>query len=129
MSEKKIYTCSANVQEDELIATVQEDLPAEILIDNLGTLFKVFGDPTRLRILYALMDRELCVYHIAQSLDMSQSAISHQLRVLRENRLVKSRRDGKQMIYSLDDDHVMSIIQQGYDHIEHIVEEAAADKK
>lgn len=120
MEKKTTIPCSADSREHQLILDVQQDLPGEQSIENLGNLFKVFGDPTRLRILYSLMERELCVYHIAQSLDMSQSAISHQLRVLRENHLVKSRREGKQVIYSLDDHHVLSIIQQGRDHIDHI---------
>lgn len=83
----------------------------------LADLFKVFGDPTRLRILYTLYDGELCVCDIADSLSMTQSAISHQLRILKEKHLVKARRDGKTIFYSLADSHVATIISQGFDHI------------
>ena len=84
----------------------------------LADLFKVFGDPTRIRILYALSVEELCVQDIADRLSMTQSAISHQLRILKQNKLVKSRREGKSIFYSLADDHVRTIINQGREHIE-----------
>jgi len=84
---------------------------------DLAELFKVFGDSTRIRILYALFEQEMCVCDIAQVLNMTQSAISHQLRILKQNRLVKSRREGKTVFYSLADDHVTTIINQGIDHI------------
>ena len=84
----------------------------------LADLFKVFGDPTRIRILYVLSVEELCVQDIADRLSMTQSAISHQLRILKQNKLVKSRREGKSIFYSLADDHVRTIINQGRDHIE-----------
>ena len=89
----------------------------ESLID-LAELFKVFGDSTRIRILYALFDEELCVGDIAVKLNMTQSAISHQLKILKQSRLIKNRRDGKTIFYSLADDHVRSIIGQGLDHVE-----------
>lgn len=85
---------------------------------DLAELFKVFGDQTRIRILFALFEREMCVFDITQALDMTQSAISHQLKVLKQSKLVGSRREGKQMIYFLADDHVRTIMQQGIDHIE-----------
>ena len=91
--------------------------PDEILYD-LAELFKVFGDSTRVKILYALFEAELCVCDIAQVLGMSISAISHQLRVLKQARLVKYRREGKTVFYSLSDDHVRSIIDQGIGHVE-----------
>ena len=84
---------------------------------NLSEVFKVFGDPTRIRILWALFDNEICVYDIAEKLSMTQSAISHQLRVLKQARLVKARRDGKNTFYSLDDEHVKRIIEQVMIHI------------
>ena len=87
------------------------------LLQDLADLFKVFGDPTRIRILYALSGQELCVCDIADVLDMTQSAISHQLRVLKQSRLVKFRRDGKTVFYSLSDDHVYTILRQGMDHV------------
>ncbi len=83
----------------------------------LADLFKVFGDSTRLRVMVLLSDRELSVSDIAEQLKMEQSTISHQLRVLRQNKLVRARRDGKQMYYSLDDDHVKKIIGMGMEHI------------
>lgn len=88
----------------------------EILFE-LADLFKVFGDSTRLRIMYTLFDDEQSVGEIAQSLNMEQSTISHQLRVLRTNKLVKIRRDGKQIYYSLDDDHVKKVIEMGLEHV------------
>lgn len=118
MREKEVI-CNAHSGEDEFVLKVRNSLPAEETIEDLSGIFKVFGDSTRLRILFALMDREMCVYHIAQSLEMTQSAISHQLRVLRENDLVKSRREGKHIFYTLDDDHVESITRQALEHIEH----------
>ena len=86
------------------------------LID-LAELFKMFGDSTRIRILYELMEGELCVNCLAENLSMTQSAISHQLRILKQAKLVKSRRDGKTMIYELADQHVITILDQGYDHV------------
>ena len=96
---------------------VRTAMPDEESLYDLAELFKVFGDSTRIRILYALFESELCVYDIAQILNMTQSAISHQLRVLKQARLVRNRREGKQIYYSLADDHVRTIIGQGMDHI------------
>lgn len=86
-------------------------------LSKAATLFRVLGDPTRMRILYALSECELCVQEIADRLEMSQSAISHQLRILKQTSLVKFRRDGKTIFYSLADDHVSTIIQQGLEHV------------
>ncbi len=83
----------------------------------LANLFKIFGTPTRLQILCSLMEREKCVYDIAEELGMSQSAISHQLSILKKNRLVKNRREGKTIYYSLLDSHVLTIIAQGLEHV------------
>lgn len=93
------------------------NLPESELIFELADVFKVFGDSTRLRILYTLFDDERSVGEIAETLQMEQSTISHQLRVLRTNKLVKLRREGKQIYYSLDDDHVKKIIEMGLDHV------------
>ena len=96
---------------------ITNDIPdIEVLFD-LADLFKVFGDSTRLRIMYILSSGELSVLAIAEGLGMEQSTISHQLRVLRQNKLVRVRRDGKQMYYSLDDDHVQKIIEMGLEHV------------
>ena len=83
----------------------------------LAELFKIFGDPTRIRILYAMLDTERCVNDIAGILQMSQSSVSHQLRILKTSKLVKSRREGKSIFYSLDDEHVRSILNMGMEHI------------
>lgn len=112
-----VFCNNGTAFDQEVLSLVRKDLPEQGIVDEIASLYKVFGDSTRMRILFALTDKELCVYHIAESLEMTQSAISHQLRILRENKLVKARRDGKQMFYSLDDDHVGSIIKQGLEHI------------
>ncbi|MDD7220208.1 MAG: metalloregulator ArsR/SmtB family transcription factor [Clostridia bacterium] len=93
-------------------------LPEETELYDLADLFKVFGDSTRIRILFVLFDTEVCVCDLAKALNMTQSAISHQLRILKQNKLVKSRREGKSIYYSLADDHVRTIINQGREHIE-----------
>lgn len=85
----------------------------------VANLFKIFGDPTRIRILHALSSKELCVQDIADELSMTQSAISHQLRILKQSALVKFRRDGKTIYYSLNDDHVATIMHQGIEHVSH----------
>ena len=100
-----------------LLARVIGDMPDEECLYDLAELFKVFGDTTRIRILYALFESELCVCDIATVLNMTQSAISHQLRILKQARLVRSRRDGKQSYYFLADDHVRTIVGQGMEHI------------
>lgn len=89
------------------------------LIYDVADFFKVFGDSTRLRLLHLLLREELCVGEIAQRLSMTQSAVSHQLRVLRQSDLVKYRKEGKTVIYSLDDDHVKSVLESGIEHIAH----------
>ena len=84
---------------------------------DLAELFKFFGDSTRIRILYELIDSDICVADLAAALDMTQSAVSHQLRILKQSRLIKSRREGKQIFYSLDDDHVKKMIEMGMEHL------------
>ena len=91
--------------------------PDEAELSDLSDLFKVFGDETRFKILFALFEKELCVGDIAESLNISQSAISHQLKLLKQSRLVKGRRDGKLIFYSLADDHVSTVIAQGLEHV------------
>ena len=93
-------------------------MPSEDKLYDLAELFKVFGDFTRIRILYVLFESELCVCDLATALNMNQSAISHQLKVLKQAKLVKGRREGKSVIYSLSDDHVRTMIAQGMEHIE-----------
>ena len=101
----------------DVVNFVTEEMPEEETLYDLAELFKIFGDTTRIKILYVLFESDLCVCDIAASLKMGQSAISHQLRVLKQAQLVKSRRDGKQVIYSLADDHVRTIINNGMEHI------------
>ena len=100
------------------IRRLQDDLPNDEVLYDLAELFRVFGDSTRIKILYALFESELCVNDIAQVVGISQSAVSHQLRVLKTSKLVKFRREGKAMYYSLDDDHVRSMIALGMEHTE-----------
>ncbi len=100
-----------------LIDRVLKLSPGDEMICDLADLFKIFGDTTRMRILYALWESEMCVCALAEYLGMTQSAISHQLKVLRQNRLVGSRREGKTIFYFLADDHVRTIVAQGWEHL------------
>lgn len=102
---------------DEIVEKVRRELPSEDTLYDLTELFRIFGDSTRIRILYVLFEAEMCVCDIAALLGMTQSAISHQLKALKNARLVTSRRDGKTVFYSLADDHVKTIINQGLEHI------------
>ena len=99
------------------IAAVMQHIPTDELLCDLGDLFKLFGDTTRIKILYALLESELCVCAIAELLRMEQSAISHQLKILKDAKLVGCRRSGRTNIYYLADEHVRSIIEQGYEHL------------
>lgn len=101
----------------DLISSVNADMPDEELLYDLAELYKVFGDSTRIKILYALLEAEMCVGDIAELLNASPSAVSHQLRVLKANKLVKFRRDGKTVYYSLADEHVRTIIDMGMEHL------------
>lgn len=103
---------------EELVQKVDETMPPEEEMQDLAEFFKVFGDATRLKILYVLLCSEMCVYDIANLVGMSQSAISHQLRILKQMDLVKNRREGKTIFYSLADSHIVNILSQGLDHIE-----------
>ncbi len=110
--------CENDEIHEDLLKIVDETLPEETELYDLAELFKVFGDSTRIRILFVLFEAEVCVCDLAKALNMTQSAISHQLRILKQNKLVKSRREGKSIFYSLADDHVRTIINQGREHIE-----------
>ena len=101
----------------DLISSVNEDMPDEEMLYDLAELFRIFGDSTRIKILYVLFEAEMCVCDIAELLHMTQSAISHQLRVLKQSKLVKFRREGKTIFYSLADDHVRTIIGMGMEHL------------
>ena len=102
---------------EEVVKKVIDEMPEDETLYDLAELFKIFGDTTRIKILYALFEAELCVCDIAQLLRLTQTAVSHQLRVLKTNKLVKSRRDGKNIFYSLADEHVRRIIGQGLEHV------------
>ena len=107
------------VHEHPDMQVLREMMPPEERLDDLAELYKIFGDTTRVKILYALLEAEMCVCDIAGLLSMTQSAISHQLKALRLSNLVKSRRDGQVIYYSLADDHVKYILDIGFDHIHH----------
>ena len=92
---------------------------AQVDVQELADLFKVLGDPTRIRIVQQLLNKEMCVTDIAESMGMGQSAISHQLRVLRQARLVTFRKEGKNVMYSLNDEHVVMLLSQGIEHVSH----------
>lgn len=101
-----------------LVNRVKEQMPSEEYLYDLADFFKVFGDTTRIKILFVLLQSEMCVCDMANILNAGQSAISHQLRVLKQMKLVKNRREGKTIFYSLADDHIKTIIDQGLEHIE-----------
>lgn len=111
--EKCEYICT----HDHVIEAVKANMPEEETLYDLADFFKIFGDTTRIKILYVLFQSEMCVCDIAQLLNMTQSAISHQLRVLKQMKLVKFRREGKIVFYSLSDGHIKTIINQGLEHI------------
>lgn len=116
--EKETPICEDETVHGEVVGALLQRMPADEILYDLAELYKVFGDCTRIKILYVLFEAELCVCDIARLTSMSQSAISHQLRVLRAKRLVKYRREGKTVFYSLADSHVKTIIYQGMEHIE-----------
>lgn len=109
--------CELVCAHENIVNKVNEEMPDEEILYDLAELYKVFGDSTRIKILYVLFESETCVCDIAQILKMNPSAISHQLRVLKQARLVKFRKEGKTVYYSLADDHVRRIINQGMEHI------------
>ena len=113
-----IECCDTVEVHEDLLRIVRESIPSEEELYDLAELFKIFGDSTRIRILFVLFESEVCVCDLATLLGMTQSAISHQLRILKQNKLVKSRRAGKSVFYSLADDHVRMIIAAGQEHIE-----------
>ena len=115
---EQIECCDCNEIHEDPLKIVNDTMPEETELYDLAELFKVFGDSTRIRILFVLFEAEVCVCDLAKVLNMTQSAISHQLRILKANKLVNSRREGKSVFYSLADGHVRTIIAQGREHIE-----------
>ena len=116
-NERKIENCNGNIIHEDIVVRVKDKLPAEETLYDLAELFKVFGDTTRIKIICALFESEMCVCDLSALLNISQSAISHQLRVLKSARLVKFRRAGKVIYYSLDDEHIKQIFDAGLHHI------------
>ena len=109
--------CEVFDSDNQVVKLMEAQKLEDDVVFSLAELFKTMGDPTRIKILYALKERELCVCDLSELLDMSSSAISHQLRVLRNNKLVKYRKEGRSVYYSLDDDHVMCLFGQGLEHV------------
>lgn len=118
LDNQKVECCETIEVHEDLLKIVEEKMPPEEELYDLAELYKIFGDSTRIRILFVLFEAEVCVCDLAQTLNMTQSAISHQLRILKQNKLVKSRREGKSIFYSLADGHVRTIINQGLEHIQ-----------
>ena len=118
MAINDVETCEDTCVHMDRLDKVRAGLPDEDELYDLAELFKVFGDSTRIRILYVLFQSELCVCDLAEALQMTQSAISHQLKILKQAKLVTGRREGKSVFYALADDHVRLIIDQGREHIE-----------
>ena len=115
--DETIECCELMYVHKDIVEKVREEMPDEEEFYDLAELFKIFGDSTRIKILYLLFESEMCVCDIAQLLNMTQSAISHQLRALKQSKLVKYRREGKTVFYSLADGHVRTIIDQGMEHV------------
>ena len=118
MEKSGIDCCDQVFVHEELVEKVNKEMPMEEELYDLAELFKVFGDSTRIRILFVLFEAEVCVCDLAEVLHMTQSAVSPQLRILKQAKLVNARREGKSVFYSLADDHVRTIIAQGREHIE-----------
>lgn len=117
MEIKTVPCCEEDIVHTDIVEKVRAQLPPDEQLYDLAELFKIFGDSTRVKILYALLESELCVCDIAKLMEVTQSAVSHQLRVLKNSKLVKFRREGKTVYYSLADDHVLHILDQGMEHI------------
>ena len=118
MRNQTVPCCEENLFHPDKVDRVRGLLPADETLYDLAELFKIFGDSTRVKILYALLESELCVCDLAKLMEVTQSAVSHQLRVLKGSKLVKFRREGKTVYYSLADEHVSRILSQGMEHIQ-----------
>ncbi len=113
------FICDCNIIHQEVVNKTLQKMPKPELFNKLAEFFKIIGDPTRTKILFALDQNEMCVCDIANVLNMSKSSISHQLATLRKSGIVKCRREGKEVYYTLDDDHVKQVFEVGIEHIEH----------
>ena len=112
--------CEITVIHEEVVENTKKTIPEDDLIYDLAEFFKVFADSTRMKIIYALMENELCVCDISNIVGTTQSAISHQLRILKHSKLVKYRKEGKIFYYSLDDEHISQIVKYGREHMEEL---------
>lgn len=117
MTEREEFCCETEEVHEDLLKIVNETMPDETELYDLAELFKIFGDSTRIRILFVLFEAEVCVCDLAAALNMTQSAISHQLKILKDANLVANRREGKTIYYFLSDDHVRTIISKGFEHL------------
>ena len=115
--DESIEGCNCNIIHEDIVSRVKELLPKDEILYDLAELFKTFGDSTRVKLLCTLFESNMCVCDLAAVLGISQSAVSHQLRTLKSSRLVKFKRVGKVVYYSLDDDHIKGIFNQGFEHI------------
>ena len=116
---KNEFICDCNIIHQEAVDEVNKDMPEENTFNNLADLFKLIGDTTRCRILFALDEREMCVCDIANVLSMTKSAVSHQLATLRRSGIVRCRKSGKEVYYTLDDEHIRTLYEIGIKHINH----------
>ena len=114
----ELFECT--ILHEDVVNEVKKKIPQDEIIYDLAEFFKVFADSTRMKIIYALMENELCVCDIANIVQTTQSAISHQLRLLKQSKLVKFRKEGKVVYYSLDDEHISQIVKKGREHIEEL---------
>lgn len=119
LQEETLPGCDCHAIHQELVAAAGERMPEDIVLYDLADFFKVLGDSTRIRILCALDSGELCVCDMAALLGMTKSAVSHQLKALRQTKLIKYRKEGKNVFYSLDDDHVRDVIEKALEHVAH----------
>lgn len=113
------FICDCNIIHEDVVKATLEKMPKQELFNNLAEFFKIIGDITRTKILYALDQNEMCVCDIANVLGMSKSSISHQLAVLRKSGIVQCRKDGKEVYYTLDDEHIQKVFEVGIEHVEH----------
>lgn len=116
---KNEFTCDCNIIHEDAVCNVKKNMPDENTFNNLADLFKLIGDTTRCRILFALDENEMCVCDIANVLSMTKSAVSHQLAALRRSGVVRCRKSGKEVYYTLDDDHIVKLFEIGLQHIKH----------
>ncbi len=117
------FTCDCNIIHEDIVKQTLKNMPKQELFTQLAEFFKIIGDPTRTKILFVLDQNEMCVCDIANVLNMTKSSISHQLATLRKSGIVKSRREGKEVYYTLDDEHIKQVFEIAIEHIEHKNEE------